>query len=81
MNETLFFCLAAKVRQAQKAYYADKTKGEEKQKKLVRSKQLEKLLDDAINERINSASNQEKTNMGIEWGNFVLCRQIDNIYI
>lgn len=76
----IFFMLSAKVREAQRAYYAA-SKGETKQKLLIRSKVLEKLLDEEIKKRIDTATKEEIQEMQIEWGNFVLCRQIENIYL
>lgn len=82
MKDLVFFCLAAKVRQAQKAYYAYKPKDEQKQKLLERSKQLEKILDDEIKTRIDNATKEDKKEMAIEWGNFVYMVQIlHNIYL
>ena len=76
----IFFMLSAKVRETQRAYYAA-SKGEIKQKLLIRSRVLEKLLDEEIKKWIDAATKEEIQTMQIEWGNFVLCRQIDNIYI
>ena len=82
MKDLVFFCLAAKVRKAQQAYYAYKPKDEQKQKLLVRSLQLEKLLDDEIKTRIDNATKEDKKEMAIEWGNFVYMMQMaHNIYI
>lgn len=51
MDDITFFCLVAKCRQAQKAYYADKTQSPEKQAKLIKAKQYEAKLDAEIKRR------------------------------
>lgn len=47
-----FFCLAAKMRQAQKKYYAAKKDDPDKQNLLITSKKLETLLDAEIKKNI-----------------------------
>lgn len=60
MNDITFFCLVAKTRAAQKAYYADKTKSAEKQAKLIKSKQLEAQLDAEIKRRCAEVYNVDE---------------------
>ena len=57
MDYLTFFCLAAKVRSAQKKYYAAKHKEtmEQQQTLLKESIRLEKILDDTIDDLIKNS--------------------------
>lgn len=70
MEYITFFCLAAKLRQAQKKYYAAKKDDPDKHNLLVLSKKLETLLDAEIKKLIDdkfwTAEHLKKA-----WENFI----------